>query len=42
VHLTFDFRKVKQDKKEGKLNSDVHSLSCQLDSFLESRSRSTG
>ncbi|KAJ5555738.1 hypothetical protein N7461_004208 [Penicillium sp. DV-2018c] len=38
VKLTFDFMKVKMDKEIGELGSDVFSLSCQVDGFLESRS----
>lgn len=38
VKLTFDFTKVKIDKQIGELESDVFSLSCQVDGFLESRS----
>jgi hypothetical protein len=38
VKLTFDFRDVKRDKEIGILRSDVFSLSCQVDGFLESRS----
>ncbi|CAI7641125.1 unnamed protein product [Penicillium viridicatum] len=38
VHLTFDFRKVKTDKENKKLDSNVFSLSCMVDGFLESRS----
>jgi hypothetical protein len=38
VKLTFDFRNVKRDKGIGILRSDVFSLSCQVDGFLESRS----
>ncbi|KAJ5531822.1 hypothetical protein N7527_005215 [Penicillium freii] len=37
VHLTFDFRKVKTDKENKKLDSNVFSLSCMVDGFLESR-----
>ncbi|RHZ65219.1 hypothetical protein CDV55_100474 [Aspergillus turcosus] len=38
AHLTFDFTNVKQDKKEGKLNSTSIACRAQLDGFLESRS----
>lgn len=38
INLNFDFKKVKEDKKNGKLGSDVSSLSCQVDGFLESQS----
>lgn len=40
LHLTFDFKNVKQGKKDGQINLNVHSLSCQLDGFLESQSSS--
>ena len=38
VHLTFDFRNVKTDKENKKLDSNVFSLSCMPDGFMESRS----
>ncbi|KAJ5581616.1 hypothetical protein N7535_000236 [Penicillium sp. DV-2018c] len=38
VKLTFDFRKIKMGKETGELRSDVFSLSCQIDGFLESSS----
>ena len=38
VHLTFDFRKVKTDRENKKLDSNVFSLSCMVDGFPESRS----
>lgn len=37
VHLTFDFRKVKDKKQAKEIDSRIHSLSCETDGLLESR-----
>ncbi|KAJ5583094.1 hypothetical protein N7535_001714 [Penicillium sp. DV-2018c] len=37
VHLTFDFREVKERKKANEIDSRVYSLSCETDGLLESR-----